>query len=199
MDLEGQQRHRPVARSRPRRHGVGDGDPPRRARAHSDWIRTKAATRLLAARPPRRRMQVSTGRATPVSQVANSETCGSAGPLRPIQRPGTGNCASHWKLRLETTCRFGNWPERQHAPAVAAHDSFECGSYFRMAHSWRNAACLKRQPGECRPNTAPPGRRLSRHAVVLFDGKTGTMWAFARRTSGGWRSSTRTATSPRPT
>jgi hypothetical protein len=34
---------------------------------------------------------------------------------------------------------------------VAAHDSFECGSHFRMAHSWRNAACLKRQPGECRP------------------------------------------------
>ena len=43
--------------------------------------------------------------------------------------------------------------QNPHAPAnaVAAHDSFECGSYFRMAHSWRNAACLKRQPGECRP------------------------------------------------
>jgi hypothetical protein len=29
---------------------------------------------------------------------------------------------------------------------VVAHDSFECGSYFRIAHSWRNAERLKWQP-----------------------------------------------------
>ena len=108
--------------------------------------RTKAASRVLAAMPARRRMQVSTERTSPVSQIATSEALGGVGSPHvaavvseyrvfanagkaapagagPVRRPANSRCRSRPAARRRPELRG---KEGRHRPRNATSRAWQC-------------------------------------------------------------------------